>query len=296
MKPKIMVLLALSAALAACTPTQQQVDAKNELDPRYQFQKAEVCMRYGFPDEALKYLNKALTIDPRFYQAINLVGQAYQKKENYPEAIKAFESCLSIAPNTYLDARVNLGYALVSSQKFPEAIRAFQAAIALSPKMSELYNYMGIAFQELNKKDEAEEAFKKGFEIDQNYNASYNLAKLYFLQSKLDLALEYVRVSIQTNGNSVMAWNLQGLILDSQEKFDDAVACYLRALKIIPDEPTLSFNLADSYYRSGQISRAKEILDKARLKLEKTPPGADPKVDEIRSKIQELTRKIADKK
>jgi tetratricopeptide (TPR) repeat protein len=296
MKRMILVLVLIAGGWAACAPSQKQIEAQHDKDPQYQYKKAEVCMQYGFPDEALKYLNQALALDPRYYQAYNLAGQAYMKKENYSEAIKAFESCLSIAPNSYLEARINIGYALMSYRKLPEAIKAFQDCIALVPKMSELYNYMGIAFQELDKRDEAEAAFKKGYDIDQNYNASYNLAKLYFLQNKFDLALENVRISIQKYDRSLLAWNLQGLILDSQRKYDDAAACYLRALKIIPDEPTVSFNLAETYYRSGQIARAKDLLEKTRVALEKTPPGTVPKNDDVRTRIQDLLKKIAEKK
>jgi hypothetical protein len=70
----------------------------------------------------------------------------------------------------------------------------------------------------------------------------------------------------------------------------------LRALKIIPDEPTVSFNLAETYYRSGQIARAKELLEKTRVALEKTPPGTVPKNDDVRTRIQDLLKKIAEKK
>ena len=261
-------------------------------------------MQYGFPDEALKYLNQALALDPHYYQAYNLIGQAYIKKENYSEAIKAFESCLSIAPNTYLEARINIGFALMSFKKFPEAIQAFQACLVLAPKMSELYNYIGIAFQETNKLDEAEATFKKGYEIDQNYNASYNLAKLYYEQNKLEPALESVRASLQKYDRSILAWNLEGLILQTQERYDDAAACFLQALKVVPGEPNVSYNLAWTYYRGGQIDRAKEILEKTRAALEKKPPvqaqgqgqNPSPSNDEVRKRVLDLLKKIAEKK
>jgi Flp pilus assembly protein TadD len=84
--------------------------------------------------------------------------------------------------------------------------------------------------------------------------------------------------------------------LDSQEKYDDAMACFQQALKIIAGEPNVSFNLATSLYKNGQVARAKELLEKTRAALEKTPPGTGPKNDEVKARILDLLKKIAEKK
>jgi tetratricopeptide (TPR) repeat protein len=262
MKRTILVLLALAVTLAACAPTQKHILAQREKDPQYQYEKAVVCMQYGIPDEAFKYLNQALALDPRHYLSTNLLGLAHMIKGNLTEAVKAFRACIAVAPATF----------------------------------SEVYNNLGTALQESNQLEGAVEAFSKAFEIDQSYNASYNLAKLYFGQGKLGPALDAVRSSLQKYDRSLLAWNLQGLILESQERFDDAAACYQQALKIIPGEPNVSNNLASAYYKSGQIGRAKEILEKTRAALEKTPPGQASTNEEVRTRILGLLKIIAEKK
>jgi tetratricopeptide (TPR) repeat protein len=262
MKRTILVLLAIAGGLAACAPTQKQIEAQREKDPQYQYERAVVCMQYGLRDEAFPYLNRAIALDPRHYLSFNLLGLAYMMNGNLPEAIKAFRACVGVAPANF----------------------------------SEVHNNLGTALQESNQVEAAEAAFKKAYEIDQNYNASYNLAKLYFGQAKLEPALDYVRKSLQKYGRSLLAWNLQGLILDSQEKYDDAMACFQQALKIIAGEPNVSFNLATSLYKNGQVARAKELLEKTRAALEKTPPGTGPKNDEVKARILDLLKKIAEKK
>jgi tetratricopeptide (TPR) repeat protein len=271
MRTKILALLSIAALLAACTPTPAQVQAQKEKDPQYQYERAVVCMQYGIPDEAFKYLNQALALDPGHYLSQNLLGLAHMIKGNLGEAIKAFRACIALAPANF----------------------------------SEVYNNLGTALQESNQAGDAEAAFKKAFAIDQNYNASYNLAKIYFEQNKLEPALEAVRSSLQKYDRSLLAWNLEGLILENQERYDDAVACFLQALKIVPAEPNVSYNLASAYYRGGQIERAKEILEKTRIALEKTPPlqaqgqgqnqGGQTN-EEVRKRVLELLKKIAEKK
>jgi len=262
MKRTILVLIAIAGGLAACAPSQKQIAAQREKDPQYQYEKAVVCMQYGIPDEAFKYLNQAIALDPRHYLSFNLLGLAHMIKGNLPEAVKAFQACLGIAPANF----------------------------------SEVYNNLGTALQESNQVEAAEAAFKKAYEIDQNYNAGYNLAKLYFGQNKLDPALDFIRKSLLKYDRSLLAWNLQGLILDSQEKYDEAIACFQQALKIIPGEPNVNFNLATSLYKNGQIPRAKELLEKTRAALEKTPPGTGSKNDDVRARIQDLLKKIGEKK
>jgi tetratricopeptide (TPR) repeat protein len=262
MKRTILILLAIAGGWAACAPSQQQIAAQREKDPQYQYEKAVVCMQYGIPDEAFKYLNQALALDPRHYLAFNLLGLADMMKGNLPEAIKAFRSCVGVAPANF----------------------------------SEVHNNLGTALQESNQIEAAEAAFKKAYDIDQNYNASYNLAKLYYGQGKLEPALDYVRKSLMKYDRSLLAWNLQGLVLDSQEKYEDAAACFQQALRIVPGEANVSFNLATSFYKNGQIARAKDILEKTRAALDKGAPGTAPKNDELRARIADLLKKIGERK
>jgi tetratricopeptide (TPR) repeat protein len=249
------ILLIVAAGLAACAPSLKKIEAQREKDPQFQYDKAVVCMQYALTDEAFKYLNLALALDPKHALAHNLKGLAFMIKANLPEAVKSFQACLAVNPN-----------------------------------FSEARNNLGTAFQESGQIDAAEAEFKKAVEIDQNYNASYNLAKLYYSQNKLPPALESVRNSLQKYDRSLLAWNLQGLVLEGMEKYDDAVACYQQALKIVPGEVYVSFNLAAAYYKSGQYSKAKDILEKAKKALDKNPPNS--KDEDLKGKIQELLKRL----
>jgi protein O-GlcNAc transferase len=248
MKPKNSSILIVALILCSCASTQQRQARDREKDPQFQYEKAVVCMQYGMTDEALKYLNLTLNLDPRYYLAYNLLGLAHMIKGNLPEAIKAFEKCLEI-----------------------------------NPGFSEGHNNLGTALSESDSAERAEEEFKKAFAIDQNYNASYNLAKLYYVQKKMDLALDYVQKSIQKYSRSVLAFNLQGLIFDSQTRFEEAIASFEQALKLAPDEINVKFNLAATYYKKGDLETSKGIL-------EKILPEA--KSEELKARINDMLKRI----
>jgi len=241
-------VLGLVAIASACVSPQAKLAAQQEKDPQYQYEKAVVCMQAGLPDEAIKYLNRAVALDPKHYLSYNLFGLAYIVKRDFPNAVIALERCT-----------------------------------ALKPEFSEAFNNLGTVLQETGQTAKAEAAFKRAFEIDQNYNASYNLAKISFERGEFEPALKYVGQSLQKFDRSLLAFNLQGLILDSLGRTDDAITSYQQALKRVPNEENVSYNLAVAYFRKGDKSRVKEILDHI-LPLAKS--------EDLRSRIRDLLAKL----
>jgi tetratricopeptide (TPR) repeat protein len=217
----------LIAFAGACVSPQAKLAAQQEKDPRYQYEKAVVCMQASLPDEAIKYLNRSVSLDPNHYLSYNLFGLAYLLKRDFPSAVTALERC-----------------------------------VALKPDFSEAHNNLGTALMEMGQTAKAEAVFKRAFEIDQSYNASYNLAKINFERGQLEPALAYVGRSLEKFDRSILAWNLQGLILDTLNRTDEAIASYQQALKRVANEENVSYNLAVAYYRKGDKARAKDILDR----------------------------------
>ncbi len=248
LSPIVWAVLGLAAIASACVSPQARLAAQQEKDPQYQYEKAAVCMQAGLPDEAIKYLNRAITLDPNHYLSYNLFGLAYLIKRDFPNAVTALERCT-----------------------------------ALKPDFSEAFNNLGTALQETGQTVQAEAAFKRAFEIDQNYNASYNLAKISFERGDLTQALTYVGRSLQRYDKSLLAWNLQGLVLDTMDRTDEAIGSYQQALKRVPNEENVSYNLAVAYFRKGEKTRAREIL-------QRILPTA--KTEELKARVRELLSKI----
>jgi tetratricopeptide (TPR) repeat protein len=258
MKNKTALLLIAIAAIAACTTAEQRLAAQRDQDPQYQYEKAVVCMNASLTDEALKYLALALSLDPNHYRALNLRGLALLMKGSLAEATASFEKCVQLAP-------------------------AF----------SDGYNNLGTALQEKGDAAGAEAAFRRAFEIDANYNASFNLAKIFYQLGKLDEALDYVQRSLRKFPRSLLALNLQGLILESQNKLDEAIASYEAALHIVADEPNVLFNQAVAYYKKNDYEKTKSLMEKVQ-RLLREKPSANPAQDaELKKRIEEVLRRIA---
>ncbi|MHB8054799.1 MAG: tetratricopeptide repeat protein [Candidatus Aminicenantales bacterium] len=227
---RLLAGIAVTAAIlaaSACMSEVKKVALQNERDPQYQFNKAALCLQYNMVDEAFKYIDQAIALNPRFTAAINLRGFALMMKGRIPEAIQALRTCVEI-----------------------------------DPSFSEGWNNLGTAFDQNNQKNEAMESWKKAYDLDQNYNASYNLAKAAYEASLNDRALDWIRKSIMKFQKSVLAFNLQGLIFDAMERYPEALDSYQAALKLSPTELNVQFNMATTYAKKKEYRKACEILEK----------------------------------
>jgi Flp pilus assembly protein TadD len=245
--------LALAAACASSAKVQQ---AKQEKDPQYQYEKAVICMNAGLTDAAIPYLNQALALDPRHHPSLNLLGLARLIKGDLPAAIAALEKCVEVAP-------------------------AF----------SDAHNNLATALQESGQTERAEAAYRKAFALDENYNASFNLAKIEFQRNSLEPALSFVRQSLRKNSKSLLALNLQGLILESMNRLDEAEDSYAAALALVPGEPNVEFNLAMVRIKREDVDGARGLLTAIRRKLDdrKTPQAGDA---ELRRRVDEALRRL----
>ncbi len=94
-----------------------------------------------FP-EALTFLDKALAIDTRCYQALNAKGATYAFQGKYDEGLALIKQALEINP-TFVYGHFNLGLANELAGRWDPAISAYQEALRLDKQ--DVWSYYGIA-------------------------------------------------------------------------------------------------------------------------------------------------------
>lgn len=253
MKTRVALLSLICLTLCFCATPEQKVEKAREKDPRYQYNVGVFYLNNGQPDEAIKYLNKALELQPGFDVALDGLGLAYTMKGDFQVAADYLEKCL-----------------------------------ASNPRLTDAHNHLGSVYQEMGLLDKAAQQFRLAI-TDETYHsrelAYYNLARLYYIQEKNEEAMEYVDRAILINKRLIMAHNLRGLIYERLERYQDAVLCYQTALKLQPEEVNLMYNLASAFYKNGELERAKELFVKVR------PRVSDPDIKANVNKYLELIEK-----
>jgi len=229
MKPlKTFLLAATCFGLAFCATAQKKPKVDNEKDPQYQYEKAVIAMKYGLPEQAIDYVNLALSLDPRHYQSLNLLGLIHLQAKDYRPAADAFEKCLEVKPD-FIDA----------------------------------INRLGSTYCELGEKDKAEQAYQKSLALDGNAFASFNLAKLRLEENKLQDALDYIDKSILKVDSQAGTYNLKGVILNQMERYPEAITSFQTALAITPNDVSVNVNLGIALMNARQYDKSLEVLEKA---------------------------------
>lgn len=259
MRVKQALVFVFCVQLAFCATAQQKTQQAHAKDPKYQYNLGLVYLNQSNLDPAnidtaIGYFVKALTLDTRYYLAWNAIGLAQSLKGNLAEAAKAYEKCLEVY------------------SQFTEA-----------------HNNLGTIYQELNQLDRAEAEFQKVLG-DAAYPtrelAYYNLAGLYIVQNRLELAYANVEKALQIKPRYALAQNRKGMILERMGRMEEAVAAYEQAVKIVPDDNQFSFNLGVAYAKAGETAKARDIF----MKL--APRVTDP---DMKAKVGQYLRDLVGK-
>jgi Tfp pilus assembly protein PilF len=224
------LIIFLLLSFITCASTQSKMDKAREKDPQYQYNLGLFYLNSNNVDEAIKYFNKSLALNPKNYLAWNALGLAQSMKAN-----------------------------------FEASIQAFKKALESNPQFTEAHNNLGTIYFELKEYDKAEAEYRQAL-LDPNYTSRelpyYNLARMYLVQDRLDEAYENIQKAIQTKNRFAMAHNLRGLILEKTGNLEEAVASFAQAIKIVPDDPTFLYNLAKAQFDNGEYLRSRENFEK----------------------------------
>ena len=88
------------------------------------------------------------------------------------------------------------GAAWLSEGNFEAARRRFQEAVLADPRVPEAYNGVGVTFRMRNNLPGALEWYKKALAVDPDFgDAYYNIACVYALEGRKDMALRYLQIA-----------------------------------------------------------------------------------------------------
>jgi len=92
-------------------------------------------------EQARKFMERALAIDPNYPPALNDLGYAYALMRNYPEAVAAMERYVAALPGQP-NPQDSYAEILRLSGDFPGALQHYEAALKIDPKF--VYSQLGI--------------------------------------------------------------------------------------------------------------------------------------------------------
>lgn len=222
-----------SCSLSSPDTPQKPKKLPDEKNPQAQYEMGVIALRYGLPDEAVKYGQQAVALDPKFFNGWFLLGNAYYAKADYPQAAEAYGK-----------------------------------AAALKPDHADVQRGLGLSLVEINETERAEAALKKSWALDGAFESAFYLGKLCYKAGRFDEALEYALKAIQKNGKNAGAYNLKGVTLNQLKRYAEAAGSFQAGLVLAPDDVNLQVNLGVALFNSGEAAKARSVFEAVLPKIE----------------------------
>jgi len=202
---------------------------------------ATTFLRAGRPADAIAPLRDAALLQPSNPMIQHDLGLACLEAGRLADAIAALQ--LAVAGNPrYTDAHFRLGIALEKMGNIAGAIAAYERATELLPSLTEAWFRTGALAYTLGYRDRAIGCFRRAATTgDRNSFSRLGNARALLTEDRHREAEQVLRETLVADPRNAMAYDLLGNLLTEFGRFDEARACFERAIAIAP-------MLAGSYY------------------------------------------------
>jgi Flp pilus assembly protein TadD len=177
------------------------------------------------------------------------------------------------------------GKELYRNDQDAEAVLAFQEAVRLDPDLAEGHFRLGLGYESIGKREEAEAEYKKAVTAFKKYlehngedaEAHYDLGQTYAgLGQYTEAIREYREATKLKEDDPDMYYDL-GVALSKLAQYDAAATAFSKSLEIDPD-----------YYR------AQDGLDEAREGIQRIRAGRKHQADLLKKQKEEELKKAGD--
>ena len=154
-------------------------------------------------NEAKKYFEQGLKIDPNFAMIYNNLGLLFTKNNSNRDIVKA-EKCYKKSielDNSIAEPCNNLGSLYISLNLYEKAIACFENAIAKDPNFSFAYFNLGSTFITMGKFSDAKKYLNKSIELNPENSASHRALSRIIKYTKEEKHLEQLN-NLYNNKNA----------------------------------------------------------------------------------------------
>jgi len=192
------------------------------------------------------------------------MGRAFESlSENKPSAVAQFEAIVRQHPNL-AGGHFALGQAYFNQGKYPDAEAEFRRGLDLDPRQTDARFDLGLTYLNENRPGDAKSAFAQI--LAQNANdadAHYGMGLALAREGQHAAAVEEFKAALQAGPQGTGTFYEMGQSYARLQKYDDAIAAYLKEREKSGDDADIELALAEAYQATGQIPLAQQARDKA---------------------------------
>lgn len=171
-----------------------EVGQKVPKQARQAFKEALKLREEGRNDKAVQSLTRAVELFPDYFQALAERGDLLILGGKLAGASEDFARALKVNPR-YGPALRGAGYCKLEKREFEESARYLEQATAAQPADANAYLLLGIAYLELDRREQAEGALLKAlsFDTERELRARIHLGNLYAREGRYREAADQLR-------------------------------------------------------------------------------------------------------
>ena len=198
------------------------------------FYKSHAYFQKKLYEKSLLNIDKAIALDNKNFNFLNLKGLIFLKIKNYEESIKNFEDSIFINIKNS-EAYTNLIFIHNELKNFNKALEIINKAITFFPNNSDYFDMRGKIYVSLNDLDNAKKNFLKALSINENnQSANNNIATLEIKDKNYKEATKYYKKILNKDNDKIQSELKKNFdkFIDVEKKSNDEIVNLSRELKI----------------------------------------------------------------
>jgi tetratricopeptide (TPR) repeat protein len=232
-------------------------------DPRVYLFRGMAFERTGRLDKAIEDYDRAIALDPSYYQAFLGRGAIFRETGRLDKAIEDYDRAIALNP-AYDQAFFGRGATFEKMGKFDSAIEDYGRAIALNPENYEAYNNRGMQYRATGQLDKAIADFDKTIALcPSSEKAYFNLGGIYAEAGLFDKAIENFNRSIVMDPAYADAYANRGITRALSGQAGAALEDFNKAIELKQNFAVAYFNRGKLYLTTGRRELALADFQKA---------------------------------
>lgn len=258
---------------AANTGRQNRPDPKHLVPQHNAFLLAKRYISLNRSQEALELLRQILKADPENPAALSLYGTLLYSSGHAEQGLLQLREAAESSPGVF-ENHWNLANALHLSGHLSEAAKAYRAAISIHPFSAESHYALGNILYEMKDFQGAVSAYQDAMRLGiETPSIRAALGAAFADAGDATHAERELRSAVKEDPKIAMAWNKLGILAEKENRKDEAIICYEKALEAEPDFADALFNLAKVNLLLGDLEQANQNLERL-LKIHPSYPLA----------------------
>jgi tetratricopeptide (TPR) repeat protein len=205
--------------------------------------------REGLHELAVTEFSRAIALDPKDAEAHRVLGQAYEATNRLDEALAAYRKAVEVDPGDFRNRQLLANF-YYQRADYSEALHHLQKEVDLEPAEPTAHYALGTGY--------------------------YSLGRLPEAENELRLAIRL--------GETSQELHSLGVVLIEEQRYQEAAACILRALKVGPEMALWRMNLGTAYRLMNLTAESEKVYRQA-LELAETQIAKDLRDSKTRSHL-----------